>query len=62
MDICRQPMRVVDLFASMYKTTIDDSNRIMATGEAIAHLNYLCDSGDMLAETGADQVTWYRRA
>jgi glyoxylase-like metal-dependent hydrolase (beta-lactamase superfamily II) len=62
LDTCTGPMRVVDLFPSLYRTTIDDSNRIMATGEAIAHLNYLCASGDMLADTGADQVTSYRRA
>lgn len=62
LDTCTEPMRVVDLFPSLYKTTIDDSNRIMATGEAIAHLNYLCDSGDMLADTDTDQVTSYRRA
>ncbi|NNF40451.1 MAG: MBL fold metallo-hydrolase [Woeseiaceae bacterium] len=62
LDTCTEPMRVVDLFSSLYKTTIDDGNRIMATGEAIAHLNYLCDKGDMLAETGADRVTLYCRA
>jgi glyoxylase-like metal-dependent hydrolase (beta-lactamase superfamily II) len=62
LDTCTEPMRVVDLFPSLYKTRIDDSNRIMATGEAIAHLNYLCDSGDMLAETGTDHVTLYIRA
>lgn len=62
LDICSKPMRVVDLFASLYRTTIDDNNRIMATGEAIAHLNYLCDSGDLVAETDTDKVTWYRRS
>ncbi|MBU2677881.1 MAG: MBL fold metallo-hydrolase [Gammaproteobacteria bacterium] len=61
LDICSKPMRVVDLFPSLYKTTIDDNNRIMATGEAISHLNYLCERGDMTAETGSDDVTRYCR-
>jgi len=61
LDICREPMRVVDVFTSLYKTTINDNNRIMATGEAISHLNYLCESGRMIAENDADHVTWYRR-
>lgn len=59
---CSEPMRVTDLFSSLYKTTINDGNRIMATGEAVAHLNYLCERGDMIAETDADHVAWYRRA
>ncbi len=62
LDICREPKRVVDVFPSLYKTAIDDNNRIMATGEAISHLNYLCESGDMMAEQESDHVTWYRRS
>ena len=61
LDICTEPMRVVDVFPSLYKTAIDDNNRIMATGEAISHLNYLCESGDMIAELDSNHVTWYRR-
>jgi len=61
LEVCRQPLRVVDVFPHIYRTTINDDNRIMATGEAISHLNYLCDTGDMTFETDAQQVTWYRR-
>jgi len=61
LDICSEPMRVVDVFPSLYKTAIDDNNRIMATGEAVSHLNYLCESGEMIAERDSDHVTWYRR-
>ena len=56
-----EPRRVVDTFGDLFKATIDDSNRIMATGESLAHLHYLVGTGDMLAETDADGVTWYRR-
>jgi len=61
LEICREPMRVVDVFPTLYKTAINDDNRIMATGEAISHLNYLCNKGQVAAEIDADDVTWYRR-
>ncbi len=62
LQICKEPMRVVDVFPSLYKATINDGNRIMATGEAVSHLNYLCESGVMSAETDSDHVTWYCRS
>lgn len=58
---CAEPKRVVDLFESLYRTTINDGNRIMATGEAISHLNFLCANGDMHSERDANDVTWYSR-
>jgi len=62
LDICQDPQRVADTFSSIYRSKIDDGNRIMATGEAVAHLNYLCDIGSMTAETDDEHVTWYRRS
>ena len=62
LEICAEPKRVVDLFASLYRTSIDDNNRIMATGEAVSHLNYLCANGDVVADTDAADVTWYCRS
>jgi len=34
----------------------------MATGESLAHLNYLIDDGSLLAETDTDGVNWYQHA
>ena len=34
----------------------------MATGEAIAHLNYHRHDGNIVTEDDADGVTWYRTA
>ena len=62
LDLCVEPQRVTDLFDVIYRSAINDGNRIMATGEAIAHLNCLCEDGSMIAEPDAGQVTWYRRA
>jgi len=61
LEACVEPKRVVDLFDSLYRSKIDDNNRIMATGEAISHLNYLSARGEMIAETDANHVNWYCR-
>ena len=62
LDNSAQPRRVLDVFPDLFGAAINDSNRIMATGEAIAHLHYLCDTGDMTMERDASGVDWYRRA
>ena len=59
LDWCRTPRRVVDTFEALYKAPIGDSNRILATGEAVAHLNYLLDAGEMIAEPDDDGIIWY---
>lgn len=57
-----QPRRVVDTFGDLFGAAITDSNRIMATGEAIAHLHYLVNTGDMVAEQDTTGVHWFARA
>ncbi len=57
---CREPRRAVDTFPSLYKSRIGDNNRIMATGEAIAHLNYLLGEGAVVAETDDNGIIWYQ--
>ena len=58
-SVCAGPQRVVDVFPSIYRTKIDDRNRIMATGEALSHLNFLVRNGEMKIDkqAGAD---WYQ--
>ena len=55
------PRRAVDTFEDLFGRAIDDGNRVMATGEALAHLHYLVEKGDMAAEMDDDHVTWFRR-
>lgn len=57
---CSEPRRAVDVFAALFKSKITDSNLIMATGEAIAHLNYLLYKGVLAVDEGDDGVRWYR--
>lgn len=62
LELCTQPRRAVDVFPALFKAKISDSNLIMATGEATAHLNYLLAEGLLQAETDARGVRWYQRA
>lgn len=59
-ELCRQPQRAVDVFPVLFKSKITDSNLIMATGEAIAHLHYLCYEGELEVAKVEDGVRWYR--
>lgn len=59
------PSRVIDLFSTLFAQKIDVSfgdplTNLMATGEAMACLNYLVSSGEVIRNT-CDQVVWYKR-
>lgn len=57
---CRQPRRAIDVFPTLFKSEITKSNLIMATGEAIAHLNYLLYEGELEVSSVEDGVRWYK--
>jgi hypothetical protein len=50
----------VDVFPALFKSKITDSNLIMATGEAVAHLNYLLYGGEVSINTDDNGNRWYR--
>ena len=58
-EFCREPKRALDVFPTLFKGRISDSNLIMATGEAIAHLNYLLYEGEFSIDTDKYGVRWY---
>jgi len=60
MERCREPQRAVDVFPALFKSEITDSNLIMATGEAVAHLNYLWYKGELKVVRVEDGVRWYQ--
>jgi glyoxylase-like metal-dependent hydrolase (beta-lactamase superfamily II) len=62
LDLCDESQRAVDVFPALFKAKISDSNLIMATGESIAHLNYLLADGSVNVEADKDGVLWYRRS
>ena len=57
--LCREPKRAVDVFPALFKSKITDSNLIMATGEAIAHLNYLFYGGELEFDKDDEGIRWY---
>ena len=61
LDHCKEPRRAVDAFPALFRSRITDSKLMMATGESLAHLNYLIDAGSLLSETDADGVNWYQQ-
>jgi len=58
--LCQEPQRAVDVFPALFKSKITNNNLIMATGEALAHLNYLIDKGEMQIVRNENGVHWYQ--
>jgi glyoxylase-like metal-dependent hydrolase (beta-lactamase superfamily II) len=57
---CRTPRRAVDVFKALFGRDIRPSELIMATGEALAHLNWLMAKNLVSVEPDANGVNWYR--
>ena len=56
-----QPRRVVDVFASLFGRAIDEPRLLsLATGESLAHLNYLVHRGEATVSVDDDAVAWYQ--
>ncbi len=58
-SLCNEPKRAVDVFPALFKSRITDQNLVMATGEAIAHLNYLWRQDELAIDRDAKGVNWY---
>jgi glyoxylase-like metal-dependent hydrolase (beta-lactamase superfamily II) len=61
-SLADSPKRAIDVFGALFARPIDGKGELlgMATGEALAHLNYLLARGEAVAELGADGVRRYR--
>ena len=60
--LCANPIRAIDAFPVLFKSVINDNNLIMATGESIAHLNYLLELGEISSRTDQAGTRWYQRS
>jgi glyoxylase-like metal-dependent hydrolase (beta-lactamase superfamily II) len=59
-EICAEPRRALDVFPALFKSRITDKNLIMAAGEAVSHLNYLVETGEMTCASDGAGVNWYQ--
>ncbi|HYD28267.1 MBL fold metallo-hydrolase [Brevundimonas sp.] len=55
----RTPSRAVDVFPALFARPVGDGVRGMATGESLAHLNYLLRRGRAARSRDADGVDWW---
>jgi len=58
--LAAEPKRVVDLFPALFRRTIEPGLLGLATGETLAHLNYLLARGGVVRATDDADVDWYR--
>lgn len=58
----KEPLRAIDTFVTLFGRKVADDELGMATGEAIAHLNYLHAESAIEATTGPDGVVRYSAA
>ncbi len=59
LEYCREPRRVIDVFPVLFRSRINDGNMSLATGESIAHLNYLRHKGLVGMHEDDAGIRWY---
>jgi glyoxylase-like metal-dependent hydrolase (beta-lactamase superfamily II) len=59
-DLLAEPKRVIDVFGALFRRPINGKLLGMATGEAVAHLNYLVATGRATRDTDSSGVNWWR--
>ena len=58
-----EPRRAIDVFPSLFYRAIGSGRELtLATGESLAHLNYLIGRGEAVRTLGDDGLYWYRRS
>jgi len=61
-EVLLEPRRVVDVFSALFRRDVTGNSLLLglATGESLAHLNYLVHRDEAAVAVGADGVAWYR--
>ena len=57
-----EPRRAIDVFKALFKRDVGDDPQqwSLATGESLAHLNYLIGRGEAKVDSMTDGVVWYK--
>ena len=62
-DLLIEPKRAVDVFGALFSRPINDPSLLnLATGEGIAHINYLRRRDEAVVDKVVDGVAWYQLA
>jgi glyoxylase-like metal-dependent hydrolase (beta-lactamase superfamily II) len=61
-QLLAEPRRVVDVFPVLFRRPVDEHVLGLATGESLAHLNYLLARGQAVKQADQNGVDWYRAA
>ena len=63
-EVLAERKRAIDVFGALFARDIGrDANLLgLATGESLAHLNYLVARGEATVTRAADGIAWYQRA
>ena len=62
-DLLVEPKRAVDVFGALFSRPIDDPSLLnLATGESIAHINYLMHRDEAIVDKVVDGIAWYQLA
>jgi glyoxylase-like metal-dependent hydrolase (beta-lactamase superfamily II) len=61
-ELLTQPKRAIDVFGALFSRPITSGLLGMATGEAIAHLNYLSANGRAIRESDESGIWWWRKS
>ncbi|MDJ0917966.1 MAG: MBL fold metallo-hydrolase [Woeseiaceae bacterium] len=60
-EYCEEPRRAVDVFPALFKREVGADSMIIATGEALAHLHYLVEAGEVEKRDDDSGVSWFTR-
>jgi len=59
---CAEPKSIVDMLDVLFEAGLTDHERVIASGEALAHVRYLQHRGGLVEEAGRDGVLRFRAA
>lgn len=60
--MCATPRTVVDVFPALFRREVADEVLLLATGESLAHINFLLEHDALATEIDADGVAHYTQA
>ena len=61
LEFCSQPRSVAEVFPILFKRKINIGNMVIAVGEAVANLNYLVSSKELVVDIGSDGIAKYKQ-